>query len=205
IMASTANISGVDRHRIDHEANYAVIVAIDFQGATDNDSAVNKEARNLKVNLIRAKDLMTLILLAGPKQLGLSQLRPLFENCHSVVDTSKWINDLKSLTIERGPIKEVLFAAYNLTKDDTERPNITAIRSELKYNFGLSDISSDTILQIVQSLKTLVPSLISHENGLVSLQSTPEIILKALNQTSNDSEIPYEFRDIYLEAFGLNN
>lgn len=205
IMASTAHISGVDRHRRDHDADYAVIVAIDFQGSTDNDSAVNKEARNLKVNLIRAKDLMTLILLAGPKQLGLSQLRPLFENCHSVIDTSTWINDLKKVVIDRGPIKEVLHAAYKLTKDDTERPNITAIRSELKYHFGLPNISSNTIVQIIQSLKTLVPSLISYENELVSLQSTPEIILKALNQTSNDSDIPYEFRDIYLEAFGLND
>lgn len=205
IMASTAHISGVDRHRRDHEADYAVIVAIDFQGATDNNSAVNKEARNLKVNLIRAKDLMSLILLAGPKQLGLSQLRPLFETCHSVIDTSKWINDLKNIAVDRGPIKEVLQAAYKLTKDDTERPNITAIRSELKYNFGLPNIASATIIQIVQSIKTLVPSLISYENDLVSLQSTPEIILKALNQTSNDSDIPYEFRDIYLEAFGLND
>lgn len=205
IMASTAHISGVDRHRKDHNANYAVIVAIDFQGSTDENSAVNKEARNLKVNLIRAKDLMSLILLAGPKQLGLSELRPLFENCHSVIDTSKWINDLKGKVIERGPIKEVLQAAYKLTKDDTERPNITAIRSELKYNFGLPDISSNTIIQIVQSLKTLVPSYISYENELVSLQSTPEIILNALNQTSNDSDIPYEFRDIYLDAFGLND
>ncbi|TBX68348.1 hypothetical protein EZL74_08535 [Flavobacterium silvisoli] len=205
IMAGTAHISGVDRHRRDHNANYAVIVAIDFQGATDENSAVNKEARNLKVNLIRAKDLMSLILLAGPKQLGLTELRPLFENCHSVIDTSKWINDLKAKVIDRGPIKEVLQAAYKLTKDDTERPNITAIRSELKYNFGLPDISSPTIVQIVQSLKTLVPSYISYENDLVSLQSTPEIILNALNQTSNDSDIPYEFRDIYIDAFGLND
>lgn len=205
IMASTAHISGVDRHRRDHNADYAVIVAIDFQGSTVEDSAVNKEARNLKVNLIKAKDLMTLILLAGPKQLGLIQLRPLFESCHSAIDTSKWINDLKSKVIEKGPIKEVLQAAYKLTKDDTERPNITAIRSELKYNFNLPDISSATIIQIVQSIKTLVPSYISYENELVSLQSTPEIILKALNQTSNDSDVPYEFRDIYLEAFGLND
>lgn len=205
IMASTAHISGVDRHRRDHNAEYAVIVAIDFQGATVEDSAVNKEARNLKVNLIRAKDLMTLILLAGPKQLGLSQLRPLFENCHSVIDTSNWINDLKDMVIDRGPIKEVLQAAYKLTKDDTERPNITAIRSELKYNFGLPDISSETIIQIIQSLKTLVPSYISYENQLVSLQNTPDIILKALNQTSSDSDVPYEFRNIYIEAFGLND
>lgn len=204
IMASTAHISGVDRHRDDYEANYATVVAIDFQGGMDENSAINKEAKKLKVNLIKAKDLMTLILLAGPKQLGLKQLRPLFEDCHTVLETSTWINDLKVFEVNRGPIKEVLDAVYNLTRDDTERPNITSIRAELKYKAGIN-ITSEAITQIVQSLKTLVPSYISLDGQLVSLQSTPEIILRALLQTSNDSEIPFEFRDMYIKAFGLND
>lgn len=203
IMASTAHISGVVRHRTDYNAEYATIVAINFQGAMDENSAVNKEAKASKVNLLRANDLMTLVLLAGPKQLGLQQLRDFFENCHTVVETSTWINNFKNLQIDRGPIKEVLDAIYSLTKNDTERPNIASIRAALKYQFGI-DISSPGIVKIVESIKTQVPNYISFENDLVSIQNTPEIILRALNQTSIDSAIPFEFRNMYIEAFGLN-
>ncbi|WP_179345007.1 ATP-binding protein [Winogradskyella ursingii] len=202
IMASTAHISGVDRHREDYGADYAVVVAIGFQGADNEDSAVNKEAKKLKVNLITASDLINLILLAGPKQLGLKQLRPLFENCHTTIETSKWINDLKDVEVDTGPIKEVLNATYDLMKDDTERPDISSIRAKLKYDYGIEDISKEKVSQIIQTLEILVPNYISIENSnLVSLQNTPEIILKALNQHSNDSMIPFEFRQMYLDAY----
>lgn len=203
IMASTAHISGVDRHRRDYEADYAVVVAIDFQGANDPVSAVNKEAKNSKVNLIKASDLMALILYAGPKQLNLKELRPLFENCHTVIETSKWISELKDRTVDRGPIKEVLNATYDLMKDDTERPDISSIRAQLKHSYDIN-IPKEKISKIIQTLEILVPNYISVESTLVSLNVTPELILKAINQQSNDSSIPYEFRQMFLEAYNFD-
>lgn len=205
IMASTAHISGVDRHRRDYQANYAVIVSIGFQGGDDPSSAVNKEAKNLKVSLIQAKDLWSLILLAGPKQLGLKHLRDLFENCHTVIETSQWIEDLKNSRVERGPIRELLDVAYELIKNDTEKPNVTAIRMILKARFEeLKNITSDEIRTLIQSIKTIVPNFISFENDEISLQNTPDIIMTHLNQISSDSNIPFEFRDIFIEAFNQN-
>lgn len=202
IMASTAHISGVDRHRRDYQADYAVVVAIGFQGGDDLESAVNKEAKNLKVNLIQAKDLWSLILSAGPKQLGLKHLRDLFETCHTVIETSKWIENLKNSKVERGPIREILDTAYELIKDDNEKPNITAIRMVLKNKYPqLNAITSDQIRTLIQSIKTIVPNFISFENDEVSLQNTPEIIMTHINQLSSDSNIPFEFRDIFIEAF----
>jgi len=203
IMASTAHISGVDRHRRNYEADYAVVVAIDFQGADNPHSAVNDEAKNLKVSLIRASDLMMLVLLAGPKQVGLNDLRPLFENCHTVLETSEWINNLKNKTVNQGPIKEVLQVIHSAIKDDTEKPDVTAIRYRLKALNPSVDISSDEIIKLIQSIQIQVPNYISIENKLVSMNTPPEIILKALNQSSSDTIIPFEYRDLYIEAFGL--
>lgn len=206
IMASTAHISGVDRHRRDYGVNYAVVVAIDFQGATDPNSAVNNEAKHLKVNLIRAKDLWSLILSAGPKQLGLKKMRDLFENCHTVIETSKWIEDLKNSSVEQGPIKEILETAFELIRGDSEKPNISAIRITLKNKYPyLKDITSEQIRTLVQSLKTIVPNYISFESDEIGLQNTPAIILTQINQISSDSSIPFEFRDIFMEAFNQSN
>ncbi|MBE7172497.1 MAG: ATP-binding protein [Williamsia sp.] len=202
IMAATAHISGVDRHRRDYQADYAVIVAIGFQGADDPDSAINKEAKNLKVNLIKAQDLWTLILLAGPKQLGLMKLRALFEHCHTVIETSQWIEDLKNSTVEQGPVKEILETAYELIRDDNEKPNVTAIRMVLKARYpALKNITSEQIRTYILSLKTIVPNFISFENDELSLQNTPAIIMSQINQISTDASIPFEFRDIFIEAF----
>lgn len=201
IMASTAHISGVDRHRKDYDSNYAVVVAIDFQGSDNPESAVNKEAKNLKVNLIKAADLIKLILLAGPKQLSFKHLRTLFENCHTTIETAKWIDELETSEISRGPIKEILEATAGLVRNDTERPDISSIRVELKYKFGL-ELKREDLQNIIQSLETMVPNYVSLEGNLVSLQNKPEIILKALNQQSKDQNIPYEYRKLYLDAFG---
>ncbi|MXV16888.1 ATP-binding protein [Hufsiella ginkgonis] len=202
IMASTAHISGVDRHRRDYEADFAVIVAIDYQGAEDPNSAINKEAKHSKVTLIRASDLWSLILSAAPKQLGLKKLRELFETCHTVIETSKWIDDIKNSTVDQGPVKEILETAYDLIRNDTERPNITALRLTIKSKYPhLKDITSEQIKIHIQSLKTIVPNYITFENDEIGLQNTPAIILAQINQISSDTNIPFEFRDIFIQAF----
>ncbi len=198
IKATTAHVSGVDRHRDEFRSNYASVVAIDYEGADDPNSAVNTEAKKHKINLIRANDLMILVLIASPKQIGLKQLRDFFENNHTVIETSKWIDDMKNMQVNKGPIKELLEEAFKLIKSDTEPAYLSVIRvshPELKKH------SLDDLKSLVQSLERLVPNYISiSHDGIVSLQVPPDKILKAINQTFA-SDVPTEFRDLYIKAF----
>lgn len=198
IKATTAHISGVDRHRDNYNSNYACVVAIDYEGADDPNSAVNTEAKKHKINLIRAQDLMVLVLISSPKQIGLKQLRDLFENCHTVIETTSWIENIKNKEVNRGPIKELLEEAFNLIRSDTEPAFLSALRMN---NPELKKHSIDDLKSLVQSLERLVPNYISisHDN-IVSLQAPPEKILNALNKTFT-TEVPSEFRDIYINAF----
>lgn len=198
IKATTAHISGVDRHRDSYKSNYACVVAIDFEGADNINSAVNIEAKKHKINLIRAKDLMALVLLSSPKQVGLQELRDFFDNCHTVIETSAWINALKTREIKRGPIKELLEAAFDLNKTDTEPSNLYALRIS---NNELKKYSVEELKSLVQSLARLVPNYISlsHDN-IVSLNVPPDKILKAITTTFT-SDVPLEFREMYLKAF----
>ncbi len=198
IKATTAHISGVDRHRDNYNSNYACVVAIDYEGADDPNSAVNTEAKKHKINLIRAQDLMVLVLVSSPKQIGLKQLRNFFENCHTVIETTAWINEIKNREVSRGPIKELLEEAFILIKSDTEPAFLSALRMS---NAELKKHSIDDLKSLVQSLERLVPNYISisHDN-IVSLQVPPEKILNALNQTFA-TDVPSEFRDIYINAF----
>jgi hypothetical protein len=198
IKATTAHISGVDRHRDDYKANFSCVVAIDFEGADDPNSAVNTEANKHKINLIKAKDLMVLVLISSPKQIGLKQLRDFFENCHTVIETTKWINDIKTKEVTRGPVKELLEEAFKLIKTDTEPAFLSAMRIS---NPELKKHSIDDLKSLVQSLARLVPNYISiSSDNIVSLQVPPNKILTAINQTFA-TEVPAEFRDIYINAF----
>ncbi|MEI7513343.1 MAG: hypothetical protein WCJ74_01845, partial [bacterium] len=198
IKATTAHISGVDRHRDTYNSNFACVVAIDYEGADNPDSAVNTEAKKHKINLIRAKDLMILVLISSPKQIGLKQLRDFFENCHTVIETTTWINENKTKKVTRGPINELLEEAFKLIKTDTEPAFLSAMRMS---NPELKKHSIDSLKSLVESIERLVPNYISisHDN-IVSLQVPPDKILNAINQTFA-TDVPSEFRDIYINAF----
>jgi len=205
IMAGTARISAIDRHRRKYEAQFGIVVAIDFQGAKDITSAINDEAKALKVNLIRIRDLVKLILLAGPKQLGLNKIRDFLENCHTVIETEAWINRLETESVERGPIKEILEVAHELTRSDLDVPNVTSIRMQLGFEYPkFKKITPERIKDILHSLGTLVPGYVSLNGERFSINNTPEVIMKELNRISSDSNIPIEYYKIYKESFNFN-
>lgn len=199
IQAATAHVSGVKRHRDDYGANFACVVAIDFEGANDPNSAVNKEAKADKISLIRAKDLVTLVLMSSPTLLGLNDLRDLFENCHTVIETSKWVEDLKSKKVEKGPIKELLQAVYNFIKTDTEVPELGAVRVSDPYL--QKNYSKEQLKTLIESLEKLMPNYIGiDQDEIISMNVRPDKILSTLGQIYT-SEVPLEFRDAYLKAF----
>ncbi|MFA5115765.1 MAG: ATP-binding protein [Candidatus Omnitrophota bacterium] len=197
IKASTAHVSGVDRHRDDYNANYALVVAIDFEGAMDPDSAVSKEAKKHKITLLRAGDLINLVLVSAPKQLGFLDFKDLFENCHTVIETSQWIENIKKKEVAKLPIKELLETIYKLMKEDKEVIELAGIRlshPELK-KYRKEDIKS-----LVNSLEILVGNLISLKGEMVSIQAPPEKILECINKVVT-TEIPHEFTEVYMKFF----
>ncbi|WP_342648242.1 ATP-binding protein [Mucilaginibacter sp. CSA2-8R] len=199
IKATTAHISGVDRHRDDYNADYAAVVAIDFEGADDPNSAVNKEAKKHKINLIRAKDLSALIILSSPKLVGLKELRDFFNNCHTVVETTAWIKQIRDREVNRGPIKELLQTAYDIIRNDKEPANLNALRYA---NTELKKHSVEDLRTLSQSLERLVPGFLNINNDVLSLQAPPDKILQAINQTFA-TNMPPEFLDVYLKAFSI--
>jgi len=197
IKATHAHISGVDRHRDDYKADFAVVVAIDFEGATDDDSAVNKEAKKSKITLLRANDLISLVLSAAPKQLGFLDFKDLFANCHTVNETAKWIEEVKKKQIEKRPIKELLNAIYKLMKEDIDVIKLAGLRQS---DPELKKLREDELRNLVQSLEILVGKLITLNGDVVSIQVPPEKIMECINKVVTH-DIPAEWTDIYLQVF----
>jgi len=197
IKATTAHTSGIDRHRDTYKADYAVVVAVDFEGAMDPESAVSAEAKKHKITLLRAADLMTLVLIAAPKQLGYLDFKELFDKCHTVIETAKWVEEVKKREVKKQPIREMLETVYKLMRDDNEPPELAAIRmahQELKKH------TKEELRKLVQSLERIVGRLISIDGDLVSIQASPDRIMECINAVVSD-QVPHEFLDVYLKAF----
>jgi len=178
-----------------------VVVAVDFEGSDDPDSAVNKEAKKQCVTLIRTKDLIKLVILSAPKQIGLLDLESLFRDNHTVIETSQWIKQIEKKEVAKGPIKELLNAIFLLQKDDYEAVEISALRMT---DVKLKGCSKEELRTLIQSLVRLIPGFISLEGEIVSLQVPPEKVMEAMNKVVTAVEIPPEFQQLYFKAFNID-
>jgi len=198
ISANTTNMASLNRHKEDYEADFVLVVAVDYDGGNDPESAVFKMAKQQKVTAMRASDLIRLLLLSSPKQIGLNQIKELFQNCHTPLEVEKWIDEIQEKEIEFGPIKEILDIIYKFQSEDTEQPEIAAIRVELNRDNDFN-LSKEKIKSIIQSLKTFVPGFISIDDEKVGINGTPEKIMEVIS--IKISGVPSEMNQVYLDAF----
>lgn len=198
IQAGTTRLASIKRHQIDYNADFSVVVSIDFEGAEDPESAVSKEAKQQKVTVMRVKDLIRLLLLSAPKQIGLLKLREMFETCHTPAEVAAWVDKVQEEEIKIGPIREVLEVIYDLQKNDTEPPEISVVRMKLKDRFD-KQVSKIDLKSLIESLKVFVPGFISVEGDKVGIQGHPDKILEVIH--SAIVNVPNDLQGLYLTAF----
>ena len=199
IAAGTAHLSGLKRHQTDYNADYALEVAIGYQGEDDPDSAISKEAIQQKVTIIKVNDLIRLLFLATPKQLGLDKLRKLFDNCYAPMDVKKWIDDLENEAVENPPYYEIIDLIYKLQTTDNEPPDIKVIRHQLISQLNKS-FSTQDVTNYVQILSALVPGSVTIEGTNVGVQNKPDTIKSRIAHLIN-TDIPPEAKALYHDIF----
>ncbi len=174
------------------------MVAVDFQGGDDPESAIAKEANQQVVTLIRARDLVRLLLLSVPKQIGLSKIRELLGSCHTPREVTDWISAIEREPVNLGPVKEVIEAIYQLQRDDTEAPELASVRIKLNQVIGTT-ISKLDLKALIESLRGLAPGFVTVDGERIGVQARPEKVIEVINGAIN--RVPNEFQNLYLEAF----
>ena len=195
IQAATAHLSGLKRHRLDYNADYSVVVAIGYQGEDDDTSAISKEAKQQQVTAICVKDLIRLLFLATPKQLGLNKLRSLFDTCYTPLDVKHWVDNLENEAVAIPPYDEIIELIYELQTKDSEPPNIQVVRYKLNENTKGRSYSSKEVEDCIRVLKGWIPQLISIEGDNVGVQSRPAVIksriVRMIGELPNDKKPLY--------------
>lgn len=198
IAAATAHLSGLRRHREAHNADFSLEVAIDYQGAGDDLSAISVEAKNEKVTMMTAKDLIKLLLLITPKQIGLDKLRELLETCYAPQDVHQWIENIEKMEVEKPPYYELIDIIYELQKSDSEAPVINIVRYQLKAKMG-KDYSTSQVKEWLILLSNLVPGSVTIDGTYVGVQASAQIIKERVHKAISD--IPIGIQPLYDEIF----
>ncbi len=198
IAAATAHLSGLRRHREAHNADFSLEVAIDYQGAGDDLSAISVEAKNEKVTMMTVKDLIKLLLLITPKQIGLDKLRELFETCYAPQDVHQWIENIEKMEVEKPPYYELIDIIYELQKSDSEAPVINIVRYQLKAKMG-KDYSTSQVKEWLILLSNLVPGSVTIDGTYVGVQASAQIIKERVHKAISD--IPIGIQPLYDEIF----
>ena len=201
IQANTTHLATIKKHQTeDYKADYAVVVSVDYEGSDDPNSTISIISKQQKVTVMKATDLMRLLLLSAPKQIGLKRLRDLFDTCYTPTDVTEWVNKIQNEPVKIGPVKELLETIYELQREDTEPPEVATVRMKLNEkitkNFSKAELKS-----LIESLKVFVPGFISIEGEKIGIQSRPYKVLEVINSTINS--VPNELQQMYLEAFSV--
>ncbi|HPM09276.1 MAG TPA: ATP-binding protein [Paludibacter sp.] len=201
IQASTARLSALKRHQSDYEATYCLEVSVGFEGEESDDSAISKEARQQKVTLMKTDDLIRLLYLAAPKQLGLNKLEDLFKTCYAPLEVAKWIDELEKSEIPVPPYYEIIDIIYDFQREDSEPPIVETVRLRLNEKLD-TKFSVNNVREYIKALSILVPGCVSMDcDRYVSVQNNPETIKSRVSKVINHSSIPQKYQNLYVTQF----
>lgn len=185
VKSGDLHLSTVASHRGDYKANYAVVIANDFETMDrGEESKAIKEARQEEVCLIRANDLANLIEASGVKPLPLSRLEELFKTCRSPDEARSWIDTFRTEKGNMMPdLRPILDRVFELQKKNpSDPPSFGAV----KYYPSVLEAPEWQIKDWLTSLSRLAPDLICVYGDKVELRQTPEIIVDKFIKSLQD-------------------
>ena len=182
--AGNVGVSGLARHKKDHNADYALVVAPAFAKG-----ALQKECKENKITPMSAEALGRLVsvtLQHGP--LDLRKLRPLFD-LYSPEETSDWVEKFEStLNYDKTLSVSVIMQALDqIVSKNPKLPDIihaTQIAASCREILANDDFpQKQNIIAAMRGLQLMVPNVISaNMSGDVYLLTTPKKIAEALQR-----------------------
>lgn len=114
--AQTGNLhlAEVAEHRKDHQADFSVVVAKDFQTTDEGKELAARMAETQSITLVRSTDLAALVEAKVAKLLSLQKVRDLFDRCKTPEESKVWIDSVIATPVAPPPVIDLLYAVYEL-------------------------------------------------------------------------------------------
>jgi hypothetical protein len=180
VKSGNIGMATIARHRDRYKANYAVVVAPDFEVTRGEESKAIEEARRESVCLVRVNDFATLLEASGSRPLPLPTLEELFKGCRSPEESAKWISEFCSKPAPTALIPAILHGVAKLQKEHPEdQPSFAGVKHG---DPRLAAVPERQIRDWVEALQRLVPDLVSVYGDRVELNQAPENVLTRIRK-----------------------
>ncbi len=192
VANASVRVSAIARQRDEYACNHAIIVGPSFSTTAGESSALAKEisadregteARGNRktITLITVDDLARLVTLRPLKQLGLSEIRSLFE-CRLPEESREWVDGIQAKIVEKPPYKEIIGAIHKLQKDFNQASvKYSALRVELSHLLPpIKFDRDDELIELCNALAQMSSGAMHANTGTVELDQSRENVITAI-------------------------
>lgn len=189
IAAGTVKVSTIVRHRDDYKCQHAVIVGRDFPAggavATEIEDDRRKTAaigERKTITLLTIDDLARLVRLRPVKQLGLQELRGLFE-CRLPAECTDWIDKLAKKKVVKPPYAKIVNTIEQLQKKRSmAQVKYAALAVELSHLTPPINYETDEILRhVCEGMAQMAPGAIFATTDAVELDTSAANVIAAID------------------------
>ena len=173
VATHTVGVSTLARHRADYRAQFAVVVAVGFEGADDRDSPLGKECTQHSVTPIIADDLALLVQIAAVRQVGSGGCA----SCSKRVEHRAKAPPGSGVCLRNPTIflqsRRFSDTIYELQEEGDDPVEIPAVVALMRDRHG-TRLNRLQVEELVNSLRSLAPGYITVNGSVVALEMSVE-------------------------------
>jgi hypothetical protein len=194
VAAGTVKVSTIARHRDGYNCHHAIVVGRDFPntGAVaqeiDDDRKKSASTGEPKtITLITIDDLARLVQLRPVKQLGLQELRGLFQ-CRLPVECKDWIDQLAKKRVLKPPYAKIVSTIELLQKKRSmAQVNYAALANELSHATPPIEYETDDELRdVCKAMALMAPGSMFASFDAVQLETSAANVIAAIDAATKE-------------------
>ena len=194
VPADRVNLGSLEDFRKQEAANYGFFIADAYDAELDEDGKLNRqihEWNDCRLTLLKIEHLNRLVRLHYRYGVTLTRLRSLFNEAHTVLQVSKWLDRLKEDLVEQGevPLEFLLQGLEEEKNDPLAIPNVIAVRAKTP---ALANFTPSRLIARLKAVESIVGSrwVEVEDEGTVIMHQTADQLLVELERNIIELEPP---------------
>jgi hypothetical protein len=194
VAAGTVKVSTIARHRDAHECHHAIVVGRAFPkaGALKDEIDANRTnsaaaGESKTITLITIDDLARLVQLRPVKQLGLQELRGLFQ-CSLPDECTAWVEGIAKKKVTKPPYAKIVSTIEQLAKKRAlSQVKYSALANELSHLSPPINYDTDEELRdICKAMAQMAPGAMFASHEAVELDTSATNVIAAIDAATKE-------------------
>lgn len=199
VSAKDVGVATVAQHREKHQCEHAIVVGPSFPTSQGEASALGQRVKADRdtsraagaaktITLITVDDLAELVRLRPVKQIGLQQLRELFQECRLPEQSARWVEAVRRTATVRPPYRRIVETIEALQKKYRKAAvSYSALRVELSHIVPPVEYETDEeLLELCKGMAQMAPGAMFAGAATVELDQSAENVVAAIEVATQD-------------------